>query len=89
MVNSITSPRILYLKAGLFLLSGVLACVIVLIDRPSMKVGGLLVVAVWSFARAYYFVFYVIQRYVDPEFRYAGIMDALRYLFRVTRSRAR
>lgn len=32
-------------------------------------------------ARLYYFMFYVIERYVDPSYRFSGLASALRYLF--------
>jgi len=42
----------------------------------------LLAVAVWCFARSYYFAFYVIERYVDPGYRFAGLGSFVRYLLR-------
>ena len=81
----IKSPRVLYLKAGLFVLGGVLASTILLIDHPSWKVAGLLLLAVWCFARAYYFAFYVVQHYIDPRFRFAGLMAFVRYV--ITKNR--
>lgn len=29
-------------------------------------------IAVWSFCRLYYFGFYVIERYIDPSYRFSG-----------------
>lgn len=74
----ITSARLLYLKGILFLLCGLLACGGILIDRPSWKIAALLAVAIWAFARAYYFVFYVIEHYIDPSQRYAGLIEFVR-----------
>ena len=85
MSTTITSPRLLYLKGGLFLLTGLLAVTVILLDHPSLKLAGLLGLAVWAFARAYYFAFYVIERYVDPGFRYAGIGAMVRYWWRMGR----
>jgi hypothetical protein len=42
----------------------------------------LLGIAIWSFGRFYYFAFYVIEHYVDPGYRYAGIGSFLRYMMR-------
>lgn len=81
----ITSPKLLYFKALLFLLTGLLACFLILLDHPSLKLALLLLLAIWAFCRAYYFVFYVIQHYADPAFRYAGLLDFLRYLLRSRR----
>ena len=50
-------------------------------EQPTLKVAFLLAVAVWCFARSYYFAFYVIEHYVDPGFRFAGLDDAQRYAF--------
>jgi hypothetical protein len=62
----IQNPRLLYIKGTLFLGVGILASVILLLQHPSPKTAALLAVAVWAFARAYYFAFYVIEHYIDP-----------------------
>ena len=79
-MRNLTSPRVIYFKAVLFLLTGLLACTIILLDYPSMKLAALMALAIWAFARAYYFAFYVIEHYVDPSFDYAGLTSFLRYL---------
>jgi hypothetical protein len=76
----ITNPRVLYAKAGLFVAGGVLASAILLVDHPSWKVAVLLAAAVWCFARAYYFAFYVIEHYVDPGYKFAGLGAFVKYL---------
>ena len=45
---------------------------------PLMFLGALLLLAIWAFCRAYYFLFYVIQHYLDPRYRYAGLWHFLR-----------
>jgi hypothetical protein len=82
MPRDLTSTRLIYLKGFLFFLTGLLASTVILLDHPSLKVAALLAVAVWSFARAYYFAFYVIEHYIDPTHRYAGLAAFLRYLLR-------
>jgi hypothetical protein len=84
-MRNLTSPRVIYFKAFLFLVTGMLACFIILLENPSLKLASLLIVAIWSFARAYYFAFYVIEHYIDPSYRYAGISSFLRYLFIATK----
>jgi MYXO-CTERM domain-containing protein len=42
----------------------------------------LLATAVWCFARAYYFAFYVVQHYADPGYRFAGLFGFLVYAVR-------
>jgi hypothetical protein len=45
-------------------------------------VAFLLLLAIWAFCRAYYFAFYVIEHYVDPEYRFSGLLDFCRYAIR-------
>src|SRR4051812_46093231 len=76
----ITSPSLLKAKGALFVCLGLLSGVLLLLPVFSWRALALLVICVWAFCRAYYFCFYVLQHYVDPSFRYAGIGDALKYL---------
>jgi hypothetical protein len=80
MRGDITNTRLLYCKGALFLLGGTLAAVLVVLERPSVRVALLLALTVWCFSRAYYFAFYVIEHYVDRQFRFAGLWSFLRYL---------
>ena len=82
MGRDITQPRVLYLKAGLFVLGGMLAAALILLEMPSVKIALLLALTVWCFARAYYFAFYVVQHYVDPGYRFAGLWSFIRYALR-------
>ncbi len=79
-MTDITNARLLYFKALLFLLGGVLASAIILLDHPDWKLAALLALTVWCFARAYYFAFYVIEHYVDDGYKFAGLGSFLRYL---------
>ena len=72
-MRDITNPKLLYVKGALFLLCGVLAGAALLAEHPTAKTTALLALAVWSFARAYYFAFYVVERYVDPGHRFSGL----------------
>ena len=74
--------RLIYLKGFLFLGGGCLASALLLADQPTLKVAFLLAVAVWCFARCYYFAFYVIEHYVDSQFRFAGLWAFAKYLVR-------
>jgi hypothetical protein len=76
----ITNPKLLYLKAILFLVTGLLSAVALLMDIFSLKNLALLALTVWCFSRAYYFAFYVVQHYIDPSFRFAGLTSVLRHL---------
>lgn len=79
-MSDIKSPALLYAKGLLFLLLGLLACGLILFQYPHWQLAALLAIAIWSFCRAYYFAFYVIQHYIDPQFRFAGLLSVLRYL---------
>lgn len=81
-MSDLTNPRLIKLKGILFLLMGVFSSALLLIYAPSLTVTILLVIAIWSFCRFYYFAFYVIQHYVDPGFRFAGLWDFARYMLR-------
>lgn len=80
-MTDITRPALLYLKAALFCVLGSLAALLLLWQRPPTD-ALLLALTVWAFARAYYFVFYVIEHYIDPGYRYAGLWDFYRYVAR-------
>jgi hypothetical protein len=80
MPRDLKDPRWMYAKAGLFVVGGLIAGLIVWLEQPTLKVACLLALMVWCFARAYYFAFYVIEKYIDPSFRFAGLSSAVRYL---------
>ena len=79
-MTDITSPKLLWVKGILFLVLGLIASAILILESPRLKVAALLGIAVWAFCRAYYFAFYVIEHYVDPSFRFAGLSSVLRYV---------
>jgi hypothetical protein len=85
----IRSPRLLYIKGALFLGLGLLASAILLFENPSLRTAALLAVAVWAFARAYYFAFYVVEHYVDEGYKFAGLLSFFRYLLRRRSERTR
>ncbi|HZN69236.1 MAG TPA: hypothetical protein VFB66_28425 [Tepidisphaeraceae bacterium] len=80
-MRDLHNPGLLYLKGALLVLTGLLACTVILLEHPSLKTAALLAVAIWAFARAYYFAFYVVQHYADPNYRFAGLWSFARYLF--------
>ncbi len=78
----ITSHRLLWIKFGLFVLLGTLAVALALFLFPNWQLALLMAIAIWAFARAYYFAFYVIEHYIDPTYKFAGLSDFLRYAMR-------
>jgi len=81
-MGDIKDPRLLYAKGILFLIAGVTAAALILIENPTLKTACLLAIAIWCFARAYYFAFYVVEHYVDPAYKFAGLWSFARYVFR-------
>jgi hypothetical protein len=77
--RDLTDPRLMYLKAFLFLIMGLAAGLGIIIENPTLRTGFLLGLSIWSFCRLYYFAFYVIEKYIDPSFRFAGLSSLLRY----------
>lgn len=81
-MKDLTSPRLMWLKAALFCFIGFVATGLLLLDQPTLKNALLLVLAIWGFCRAYYFAFYVVEHYVDPGFKFAGLGSFLAYMMR-------
>jgi hypothetical protein len=69
-------------KAILFVVIGVTSAGLLLGDCRTVRAAVLLALAIWSFCRAYYFAFYVIEKYVDPSFRFSGLWSAVVFLAR-------
>ena len=80
LTDDLTSPRSILLKGWLFLLLGLIAAGALLALHFSWETAGLLAIALWAFCRWYYFMFYVIEHYVDPGYKFAGLGSFLRYL---------
>src|SRR3954464_4000672 len=79
LTDDIRSERLLYAKAGLFAIAGLMACVTLVLDHPTLRTAVLLAVAVFCCCRAYYFAFYVIEKYIDPSYRFAGLLSLVTY----------
>ena len=86
-MKDLTDSRWIKLKGILFLLIGLLASALLLIEHPEIKTVVLLAIAVWCFCRFYYFAFYVIEHYVDPSYRFSGLWSFGRYLLARRRDR--
>src|SRR5690242_19693949 len=79
-MTDITNPRLIKLKGILFLLVGLIAAALLVLEQPALKVAVLLAIAIWCFCRFYYFAFYVIEHYVDGNYRFSGLGSFFRYL---------
>ena len=72
-MRDLTSKRLIVTKGVLFLGLALASGSLLLAETPSLRVAALMAVLVWSSCRFYYFLFYVLQNYVDPSLRYAGL----------------
>ena len=79
---------------GWIVAKGLLFAVIVLLAGAGVIIHedrwyrlGFLVICLWAACRLYYFLFYVLERHVGVEGRYAGILDLCQRLWRTQRKR--
>jgi hypothetical protein len=86
-MKDLRSPTWIKVKGILFLILGILAAVLLVLEQPTWKFAGLLSVAVWCFCRFYYFAFYVIEKYVDPGYKFSGLWSLAYYLIRSRRKK--
>ena len=81
-MTDLRSKTAIYLKAVLFLVIGVTSSGLLFAQNFSMQTAILIALVIWSFCRAYYFAFYVIEHYVDSTFRFAGLFAFVKYLLK-------
>jgi hypothetical protein len=82
-LRDLQSKNLIVAKGLLFVLLGCSSAILIVVEGASWwKRLLLLAVCVWAFCRAYYFAFYVIARYLDPGYKYSGLLSAIRYLLK-------
>lgn len=86
MKGDLQSPTVIVVKGGLFLVLGLVSAFLLLSSIASLRNILLLGVTIWSFCRFYYFLFHVLERYVDPSLRYRGVADLARRWWQRRRS---
>ncbi len=80
--DDLKSEWMLLLKVGLFVCLLVLGGWLNLLAQDLGLRAVSLVIVIWSAARLYYFLFYVIEKYIDPDFRFSSVFSAVLYLVR-------
>jgi hypothetical protein len=85
LTGDLQSPWLIHAKGVLFLIAGLMAAGLILLELPSLRIAGLLLITVWAFCRFYYYLFYVLERYLGHKKRFAGVFDALCSLLRPKR----
>ncbi|OYP36662.1 hypothetical protein [Rhodopirellula sp. MGV] len=85
--DDLPSAGLIWFKGGLFAFLGVLSG-IVLITRLSQWWDALiLAICIWSFCRAYYFAFYVVEHWIDEDFKFSGLSAFATYWWNKRRGR--
>jgi len=77
----------MYFKALCFGLIALICAAGLLLPAFEWRNLVLVCLLVWASARFYYFCFYVIERYIDPSFRFAGVLSVVGYVLRGGKSR--
>lgn len=81
-MGDLKSAKLIYLKGFLFLCCGAVSAGLLYIDLPQLRTLLLQSISIWCFCRFYYFAFYVIQHYVDEDFRFTGLFDFCLYVLK-------
>jgi len=74
------NPKWMYLKVALLIGIGVICFALVWLEHPTVATAVYLALMIWAFARAYYFAFYVVEKYIDDSYRFSGLTSFVRYL---------
>lgn len=83
----LTSPFLIHLKGVLFAVIGLASGGLLLWESPTLRTAALLGLTVWGFCRFYYYLFYVLDRYLGRERRFASVTDAVRFILRRGRNK--
>ncbi|MFT5133067.1 MAG: hypothetical protein ACI9SC_001536 [Gammaproteobacteria bacterium] len=81
-MSDLKSPMLIYLKGWLFLVILIVSTALLLLEAKDWKMAVLVLLIIWSAARFYYFMFYVIEKYVDDTYKFSGIISFVLYLMR-------
>ncbi len=77
MLGDLKSKHLIVAKGLLFGVCLLLSGMALLLQAPSLQTALLITLLAWSSARLYYFLFYVLQTYVDPSLKYDGLWAML------------
>jgi len=78
-MRDLKNPAAIWVKGILFLALGTAAAALLVVELGTVKGALLLAVSIWAFCRAYYFAFYVIEKYVDQNYRFSGLISFAKY----------
>ena len=77
-MSDLKSKRLIVIKGLLFFAIVVGTSLGIICYCPKPIVACLLLILIWASARSYYFIFYVLENYVDPTLKYTGIIDMIK-----------
>ncbi|MGH2551470.1 MAG: hypothetical protein ACRDHN_18940 [Thermomicrobiales bacterium] len=80
LTEDLKSAWLIHAKGLLFVVLGLLAAGLLIFQTPTLRTALLIAITVWAFCRFYYYLFYVLERYLGREKKFAGLFDALGYL---------
>jgi hypothetical protein len=78
----LVNTRVILVKGFLLLVIGLLSLALLASEQPTLKETALIALAIWSFCRFYYFAFYIIEHYVDSDYRFTGLLSFAGYIIR-------
>jgi hypothetical protein len=78
-MGDLQNPTLIWIKGFLFVVLGLISAVLIIALTPQIRIAALLCICIWAFCRAYYFAFYVIEHYVDSQYRFAGLWDFVKF----------
>ena len=76
-MTDLKSKKWIVAKGVMFFGIASLTVALILLEMPSLRVAAYLILLVWASCRFYYFLFYVLEHYLDPTMRYAGLWDLM------------
>jgi hypothetical protein len=74
-MTDLKSKKWIVAKGVMFFGTAATTAALIVVEMPSLKLAALLGLLVWASCRFYYFLFHVLEHYVDPTMRYAGLWD--------------
>lgn len=81
-MQNLLTPRWMMVKVVLFVVLAVMTGGFLVWQNPAWTTPACVALVAWACSRAYYFAFYVIERYVDPSFRFAGLGSVVAWRWR-------
>lgn len=86
-MSDLKSAKLIYLKGWLFLVILIVSAGLLFYQTQLWTTFFLILLVIWASARFYYFMFYVIEKYVDSSYKFAGIISFVQYLVRDRKER--